>query len=563
MSIVQILMLIIAVCTSVLQNMGIPIQVSNREAPRAIAASEVVASPTPLVIAMPSPTPKPAPARWTHRLWVAGEGNGLFYTETPNAPDTFQFDNQLGGDFYDDSLASITDLATDSKEVLWILSGQSLYKFDDTHLDNVVHIVDIAAYDAEGNWLNNMRIRNMAFDAEGTLWVIGNRRIFAGTFKDDKDERLRVFSQGRISAEIEVVSDMTFHGPSLVIVEDRKSSEDLDRLFEVPDPLTPETVINRGTFPGDLGSPSEIVSDGKQLWILDKQRGANEFWRVSDIKAPARAVEIGNISIAGEGSIHQPSALAFQRVLVTEQFKVPATPGDMWLASRNALYKLSEGGDLQTVEEVGALEGYFVNDLQIVSIDFDSEGQLYILANHIGGGKHKLYRLDNAANPRDAYVFSDLEGVTDGLGQIKPLEVVVDAQDRVWVYDNDYTDAYLVTEATEELISLCPEDVNRCIVPDTFADGKGYALNPFDPGRIYSLADFADPRSYVEVGQLPESLYALTAGAQAFWGLDREGIEQHLWLIADIETPGTAVKFGEFGERLPAFVDMAVYRPEK
>ena len=85
----------------------------------------------------------------------------------------------------------------------------------------------------------------------------------------------------------------------------------------------------------------------------------------------------------------------------------------------------------------------------------------------------------------------------------------------------------------------------------------------YSDGSIFSLSDFTDPHSYSEIGWMPEGMSILAAGVNEFWGLDREGIEQHLWRIPNIEMPENATKVGEFPERLPAFVDMAIYRESK
>ena len=530
-------------------------------------SSEVTATPTP-IDSVASRTIVDA-GQWTQYLWTAGDRNVLYKTDTPNDPGSFRLENSLGGDFTYQEIV-IRTVEADSTGTLWIVANNSLvrgelrlYRFDDNHPDNVVSVGALHFHYVYGPTSVPAAV---GFDNQNHLWIVVEVREYSHWYLHEVEilpsgELIRT-DHGRLSSEIESVNGMAFHESSLFIADDT-----LDRLFEVVDPRTPEVVVDRGLFPDDLGSADEIASDGVSLWIIDAQSGSTEFWRLEDVRSAGSAVEVGNINTVDGESIWRTRGLTFQTARLTEEERedVPPTVEYMWLAAvGDVLYKLPEGDALSNIERVGGLEGRFVTELDIVSIDFDSQGHLYILARRDGSEGHKLYRLDNAANPRDAYVFSHLKGVGDALGQIRPIAVVVDAQDRVWVYDNDYTDAYLISDDGEQRLGPCPTDLNRCLVPDTFASGKGYASYP--PWGILSLSDFTDPYSYAEVGQLPEEargIRDITAGAQAFWGIVQEGIEQHLWRIPNIEVPGEAVKFGEFPERMPTFVDMAIYRTDK
>ena len=570
-------MLIIFVCTSLLQNIGIDVQITNGH-PTEPAITSTAPNGTPLTSELASLAVASAEdarvipasvsvtssdidtAHWKQILWAVGERNVLYQTDTPNSPGTFRHENSLGGDFAHRD-GAIIELAIDADGTLWVIGpNQWLYYFDDTHPDNVVKVGSIRG-------TQGLRSLAMTFDNRNRLWVAqyGDKynpwRLYEVELSLDAERKLTLSDRGRFSSDIQTVSAMTFHEGSLFIAD-----AELDSLFEIADPRSPDTVVDRGPFPDDLGSADEIASDVVSIWIVDEQRGANEFWRLDDTNDPSSAVEVGDIRDMDGGTLHsRVNGLAFQRVRVTEesQENVAPTVGDMWLASSDTLYKLPEGAELSELKEIGALEGAFVNTLDIQSISFDSKGRLYILGVRDGVGGHKLYGLDNMANPRDAFIVSHLEGVADWAGQTRPSEIVVDAQDRIWIYDNDYTDVYLLGEDGTTEVWECPEELGPCIVPETFASGYGYAAYP---SGIFSLLDFTNPYSYVETGQLPEEgkgVRNLTAGIQAFWGLAQEGIEQHLWRLPNIEAPGEAVKFGEFSERSPVFVDMAIYRTEK
>ena len=331
MPVSQILMLIIVVCTFLLQNMGIPVQITNGQAPeQPKAATSPITSEVATLAAVSSEvvaTPIPAPStivdteQWKQYLWAAGDRNVLYRTDTPNVPDTFYHKNSLGGDFAhrDEAVRAFT---TDSTGMLWIVSDREyLYRFSDAHPDNVVKIGRLPGDP-------DLRSLAIAFDDQHHLWIAkyADRytpwQMHEVEISPDAERKFVLTDHGRVSPDIETVSDMTFHKSSLFVADG-----ELDKLFEVADPRSPDTVVDRGSFPVDLGSADEMASDGASLWIVDKQRGVAEFWRLDDTETPSSAVEVGDIRDTDGGSLHSRiNGIAFQRVPVSEEPKEAVPP---------------------------------------------------------------------------------------------------------------------------------------------------------------------------------------------------------------------------------------------